>query len=160
MFTLPNLNSIDARYKNETNSETKVTIANTLIREMAIHGDAEYVWLSLFFISSAHSLLAYREVSVYNHFPSLGLGDTEAHNKEEHAEIKKLVYKADTTSTSHDNYDQVLIKAVTTFISHAQEEENDQFPKIKASLTPEASDVGVVAFVKCAACLISLVWML
>lgn len=43
MFTLPNLNSIDARYKNETNSETKVTIANTLIREMAIHGDAEYV---------------------------------------------------------------------------------------------------------------------
>ncbi|THH11895.1 hypothetical protein EW146_g7880 [Bondarzewia mesenterica] len=44
------------------NSEEKASIANTLIREMAIHSDAE-------------------EISIYNDYSRLGLKGTAEHNK-------------------------------------------------------------------------------
>lgn len=50
------------RYKESTSIEDKRAIANTLIREMSIHGDAE-------------------EVTVYNDYTNLGLGKTVVHNK-------------------------------------------------------------------------------
>ncbi|KAI0636684.1 hypothetical protein C8Q77DRAFT_518191 [Trametes polyzona] len=118
-----------SRYKAATDLNEKMVIANTLIREMAIHGDAE-------------------EVSVYNDYGSLGLGDTAAHNKEEHAEIKRLVYDADATRMTKPEYDNVLRKAVTAFITHAKEEEDEQFPLILQKLTPEQNDKVARAFLK------------
>ncbi|EPQ57933.1 hypothetical protein GLOTRDRAFT_56434 [Gloeophyllum trabeum ATCC 11539] len=124
-----NVRDLWSRFQAATSREEKASIANTLIREMAVHGDAE-------------------EISVYNDYQRLGLPGTAEHNKEEHAEIKKAVYNADSASTKQDDYDEVLGKAVKAFITHAQEEENEQFPTIKAKLTPEENDKLAREFLK------------
>ncbi|KAI0372953.1 hypothetical protein BV20DRAFT_939052 [Pilatotrama ljubarskyi] len=124
-----NVRDLFDRYKSATDLNEKTTIANTLIREMAIHGDAE-------------------EISVYNDYGALGLGDTASHNKEEHAEIKKLVYDADATRMTKAEYDEVLQKAVTAFLTHAKEEEDEQHPLIRQKLTPEQNDKIARAFLK------------
>ncbi|TCD68275.1 hypothetical protein EIP91_011241 [Steccherinum ochraceum] len=116
-----NVRDLFERYKTATDISQKSAIANTLVREMAVHGDAE-------------------EISVYNHFSSLGLGNAAAHNKEEHAEVKKQVYQADSVKVTDPNYDQVISKAVSTFLEHAEEEENDQFKLILQAVTPEEND--------------------
>ncbi|TFK54664.1 hypothetical protein OE88DRAFT_1653090 [Heliocybe sulcata] len=116
-----NVRDLWSRYQTATTRDEKAVIANTLIREMAVHGDAE-------------------EISVYNDYAKLGIASTADHNKEEHHEIKKLVYEADSASTKSADYDAVLGKAVNAFITHAGEEERDQFPTIKAKLTPEEND--------------------
>ncbi|KAI0811209.1 hypothetical protein BC629DRAFT_1038401 [Irpex lacteus] len=125
-----NVRDLFERYKTATSDATqKKSIANTLIREMAVHGDAE-------------------EISLYNEYKRLGLGDAEEHNKEEHAEVKRAVYDADTHPFNSPDYDTVLAKAVTTFIDHAREEEEQQFPVLKSKLTPEESDKLAREFLK------------
>ncbi|KAI0333538.1 hypothetical protein GY45DRAFT_1344001 [Cubamyces sp. BRFM 1775] len=124
-----NVRDLFERYKATTDLNQKTTIANTLIREMAIHGDAE-------------------EVSVYNDYSGLGLGDTAAHNKQEHADIKKLVYDADATRMTKPDYDAVLERAVTAFLTHAKEEEDEQLPLIRQKLSPEENDKIARAFLK------------
>jgi hypothetical protein len=124
-----NVRDLFSRYKSATEAEQKKALANTLIREMAIHSDAE-------------------EISVYNEYPRLGLGDTAEHNKEEHAEVKKLVYEADTKSYESADYDLVLSRAVEAFITHAKEEEDEQFAKIRTACSPEQSDELARAFLK------------
>lgn len=78
---------------------------------------------------------------MYNDMTTLGLGDTAEHNKEEHAQVKKLVYEADTTSTASAGYDDVLARAVTAFLTHAAEEERDQLPLLVSKISAEDSDV-------------------
>jgi hypothetical protein len=73
----------------------------------------------------------------------LGLGDTAAHDRDEHAEVKKLVQEADRTNVSADNYDGVLRRAFEAFDSHAKEEEQDQLPLLRSKITPEQNDVSV-----------------
>lgn len=117
-----NVRDLYQRYTAASDPADKTAIANTLIREMAIHGDAE-------------------EVSVYNEYSALSLGSTAVHNKEEHAEIKRLVYDADAARVDSPGYDGVLEKAVTAFLTHAKEEEDEQLPLIVSKLTPEENDV-------------------
>ncbi|KAI1796903.1 hypothetical protein LXA43DRAFT_878772 [Ganoderma leucocontextum] len=124
-----NVRDLFERYKKAADDEQKAAIANTLIREMAIHGDAE-------------------EVSVYNDYTNLGLGDTVAHNKQEHKEVKDAVYAADSTRMGRADYDQVLEKAVHTFLSHVKEEEDDQLPLIRERLSPQDNDKVARAFLK------------
>ncbi|OSD03999.1 hypothetical protein PYCCODRAFT_1433904 [Trametes coccinea BRFM310] len=124
-----NVRDLFDRFKAATDLKEKAILANTLVREMAIHGDAE-------------------EISVYNDYSVLGLGDTAAHNKEEHAEIKRLVYAADTTSVDKPEFSSVIERAVTTFLTHAKEEEDDQHPIMRQKLSPEDSDKLARAFLK------------
>ncbi|KAI9067110.1 hypothetical protein FKP32DRAFT_1588925 [Trametes sanguinea] len=124
-----NVRDLFDRFKAATDLKEKAILANTLVREMAIHGDAE-------------------EISVYNDYSVLGLGDTAAHNKEEHAEIKRLVYDADTTSVDKPEFSSVIERAVTTFLTHAKEEEDDQHPIMRQKLSPEDSDKLARAFLK------------
>lgn len=86
-------------------------------------------------------MLVYREVSVYNDYYKVGLEDTVEHNKHEHADVKKKIFKAEHAFTSSDNYDAVLAEAVNAFLEHAIEEETEQFPKLLAKFTPEQNDV-------------------
>jgi len=116
-----NVRDLFERFQNAKDQDQQAAIANTLIREMAVHGDAE-------------------EISVYNHFSSMGLGSAAEHNKEEHAEVKKLVSEADSTKASHEQYDKIVSRAVKAFLEHAEEEEGEQFSKIKSALSPEQSD--------------------
>ncbi|KZP18685.1 hypothetical protein FIBSPDRAFT_828958 [Athelia psychrophila] len=124
-----NVRDLWSRFQSANGDEERASIANTLIREMAIHSDAE-------------------EISVYNEYPKLGLGDAQQHSKEEHAQVKKLVYDADMSHPTTQGYDDVLGKAVTAFVGHAQEEEDHDFPKIKAALSPEDSDKLARSFLK------------
>lgn len=57
-----NVRDLYERFKAETDHDTKWATANTLIREMAVHSDAE-------------------ELSVYKEYARLGLGDAAEHNK-------------------------------------------------------------------------------
>jgi len=124
-----NVRDLFSRFQSASAQDERASIANTLIREMAIHSDAE-------------------EISVYNEYSKIGLGHEGEHNKEEHAQVKKLVYDADMSHTSSQGYDEILGKAFNAFITHAQEEEEEQFPKIKAALSPEDNDKMARSFLK------------
>jgi hypothetical protein len=71
----------------------------------------------------------------------IGLGDSAAHDRDEHATVKKLVHDADSASAHADNYDDVLRRAFEAFDAHAKEEEQDQLPLIAGKVTPEQNDV-------------------
>ncbi|KAG7091423.1 hypothetical protein E1B28_010460 [Marasmius oreades] len=124
-----NVRDLFERFKAATTKDEKGIIANTLIREMAVHSDAE-------------------EVTLYNHFEKFGMGDTAHHNKEEHAEVKKLVYEADSASLDDPNYDQTMSKAVSNFLKHAEEEETSQLPLMTSKLTPDQSNDIAREFIK------------
>jgi hypothetical protein len=85
----------------------------------------------------------HREISIYNDMDKHGMADVAKHNREEHSSVKKLVYSADTTSVTADNYDQVLERAFVAFNTHAEEEERDEWPALLAKLTPEQNDVSI-----------------
>ena len=60
---------------------------------------------------------------------------------DEHAEIKKKVFKAEHAFQTKENYDEILSDAVTAFLQHAIEEETQQLPKLRQMFTPEQNDV-------------------
>ncbi|KAL0574487.1 hypothetical protein V5O48_007462 [Marasmius crinis-equi] len=124
-----NVRDLFERFKSTSDKTQKAIIANTLIREMAVHSDSE-------------------EISVYNDLDRFGLGDTAAHNREEHSEVKKLVYAADDASIDQDDYDQIMSRAVNAFLEHAKEEEDEQLPKLVSALTPEQNDALAREFLK------------
>ena len=75
--------------------------------------------------------------------PAPSRSDAATHT-EEHAEIKELIYKADTTSVDHAQYDEVITKAVTFFLTHAKEEEDEQHGTIRSRLSPQDNDVRLL----------------
>jgi len=128
-----NVRDLFERFKaSEGDIQQQRKIANTLVREMAIHSDAE-------------------EVSLYNVYEQHGHEDWSQHDKEEHAEVKKALYQAEADSLTEETaaqYAQTLGKAVEMFISHAEEEENDQLPKLSKMLTRNQSDEAARDFLK------------
>ncbi|EMD38246.1 hypothetical protein CERSUDRAFT_93778 [Gelatoporia subvermispora B] len=121
-----NVRDLFDRYKAASGHDEKVALANTLIREMAVHSDAE----------STASATPPRTIRL------------RTRDSEEHAEVKKLVYGADATSFSKPEYDELLSRAVTGFLSYAKEEEDDQLPQLRNNLTPEQSDKLARDFLK------------
>ncbi|KAL7413551.1 hypothetical protein BDY24DRAFT_388896 [Mrakia frigida] len=124
-----NVRDLLERYQTASNLEEKKPIASTLVREMAIHSDAE-------------------EVSVYNLFLTKNMVTEAEKDKEEHAQVKKMVYRADTTSMESADYDQVLFNAVQAFLVHAKEEEDVQLPKLVSMLTQEENTKAAQDFLK------------
>ncbi|EPQ57594.1 hypothetical protein GLOTRDRAFT_127948 [Gloeophyllum trabeum ATCC 11539] len=114
-----NVKSLFAKYKAASGSE-KTTLAQTLITEIKAHSAAE-------------------DASIYADYAKFGLN--AASNKQEHAEINKLVAGASASD------DAAVTKAVTTFISHSDEEESQQWPTIKAKLSAGESDALAKQFV-------------
>jgi len=124
-----NVRDLYERFKVARTHDERGVIANTLIREMAVHSDAE-------------------EISVYNDYEKLGLGDEATHNREEHAEVKRLVYAADAAPIDHRDYTNIMGQAVTAFLTHAEEEENDQLIKLTQRLSHEDNNVLARAFLQ------------
>ncbi|KAI0082150.1 hypothetical protein K474DRAFT_830981 [Panus rudis PR-1116 ss-1] len=116
-----NVRELFDRYKSASEVALKAKIANTLIREMAIHGEAE-------------------EISVYNKLAEYGMFDEVEHDKAEHRQVKELVAKADQMDPTHGDFDKIITEAVTVFIKHAEEEEDGQLKKFEAKLSPEEND--------------------
>ncbi|KAJ7579491.1 hypothetical protein C8J56DRAFT_1006655 [Mycena floridula] len=127
-----NVRDLFSKYEASPN-DGKESIANTLIREMAVHSDAE-------------------EISVYNDLGHHGLGGiAPLPATEEHTEVKKLVYAADDhldASLDQTHYDEIMTCAVNAFLEHAQEEETELLPKLVSQLSPEENDAIVRNFLK------------
>jgi len=121
------LRDLYARYQSTPASDLdqRAMIVNTLIREAAIHSDAE-------------------ELSVYKALPA----DILEHDKEEHAEVKRLMYEADSKSIKSGEYDSILGRAVSALLEHADEEERDQLPQLIRNLTPERNHELALEFLK------------
>jgi len=122
-----NIRDLYARYQATPASDLnqRSMIVNTLIREAAIHSDAE-------------------ELSVYRSLPL----HTLEHDKEEHAEIKRLMYEADVASVKSTEFDSILGRAVSAFLLHADEEERDQLPQLIRELTPEENSKLTLEFLE------------
>ncbi|KIJ38999.1 hypothetical protein M422DRAFT_230846 [Sphaerobolus stellatus SS14] len=123
-----NVRNLWERYQAEKDHDEKMRIANTLVREMAIHGDAE-------------------ELSYYKFLAEHGKGDVVQHSKEEHHEIKRLVHDADTTTAGPD-FDAKIAKAFQAFDTHAREEEESILPEMEKNLTSEEKDREARNFLK------------
>ncbi|CAL1707774.1 unnamed protein product [Somion occarium] len=104
-------------------------VANTLIREISIHGDAE-------------------EIYVYNDYQKLGLHDAAMHSKEDHAEVKKLIFRDEHIAASHEHHDDIMADSVNAFFAHGQEEETTRHPTLREKLSPEDNDKLARAFLK------------
>ncbi|OCH92075.1 hypothetical protein OBBRIDRAFT_811824 [Obba rivulosa] len=128
MFNNSSLLEVSREVKIDHDNNDKVATANTLIREMIIHGDAEHV--------------------AFRFYTAHGLGDAAEHNKEEHAEVSRLVYEADSISPSKREFDQIISRAVTAFFTLTDEEEEEQLPKLRSDLSPEQNDKLARDFLK------------
>ncbi|KAH9855244.1 hypothetical protein C2E23DRAFT_866859 [Lenzites betulinus] len=124
-----NIRDLFDRFQATTDLKQKATLANTMMREIAIHSEAE-------------------DNSVYNEYGALGLADAVAHNKEDHAQIKRLTDAADKASFDDSDYTAVVERAVTTFLAHAKQEEDEQHPRMREKLSPQRSDDLARAFLK------------
>ncbi|EPQ57364.1 hypothetical protein GLOTRDRAFT_127716 [Gloeophyllum trabeum ATCC 11539] len=114
-----NVKGLFAKYKAASGAE-KTTLAQTLITEMKAHSAAE-------------------DASIYADYSKFGL--SAASNKQDHAEINKLISGASASDEA------TVTKAVTTFIAHSDEEESQQWPAIKAKLSAGESDALAKQFV-------------
>lgn len=56
------------------------------------------------------------------------------------------MYEVDSTHVDHQDFDAVITKAVNAFLSHAEEEERDQLPKLINSVSAEENNVRCRAF--------------
>ncbi|CAG8438457.1 1594_t:CDS:2 [Diversispora eburnea] len=108
------------RFEGETNNRESQKIANTIIREIAIHSHCE-------------------EIHVYplleNHLPN---GKEVAdHNREEHLQIKNDLAKLDGMNVVDSGYKNLFDKVMKEFEKHVEEEENDIYPKFKESISTD-----------------------
>jgi hypothetical protein len=148
-FQHDNVRELFSRYKSTTEFEEKKRIASTLVREMAIHSDSEEIsvynlMLKKGFVAEIEQDKSPSRSQTYLLLISR-IDDSFfwSRGTEEHAEVKRLVYDADTTHMkTADDYDAVLAKAVNAFIEHATEEENDQLPRLVAALSQEENTVS------------------
>jgi len=125
-----NIRELYQRYKNCTaGKDERSMITNTLIRELAIHSDAE-------------------EVSVYNDYLEHDLKAEHDHDIEEHAQLKKLVYKLDSTSVDDAQFSDLLDSVYYTFEHHAKDEEDVQLPKLMSSMSSEKQYEAAFNFLK------------
>jgi len=116
-----NVRDLYQRYVETSDVAQKQAIANTIVRELAVHGEAE-------------------EVSVYKRLDEedlKGIADTARH---EHQELEEALYEFDKTSIDDQpNHDERLKKAFRLFQEHATEEENDILIKLQTKLSSQTS---------------------
>lgn len=58
------------------------------------------------------------------------------------------MYEADSKNFDSPEYDDIMARAYNGFNDHAKEEEEQQFDKLKAKITPEENDVSIL-FMTC-----------
>ncbi|CAL1707775.1 unnamed protein product [Somion occarium] len=78
----------------------------------------------------------------------LGLHDAAMHSKEDHAEVKKLIFRDEHIAASHEHHDDIMADSVNAFFAHGQEEETTRHPTLREKLSPEDNDKLARAFLK------------
>ncbi|KZT24252.1 hypothetical protein NEOLEDRAFT_1179498 [Neolentinus lepideus HHB14362 ss-1] len=135
-----NVKSLFGKYKAATGSE-KVTLAMTLITEMKAHSAAERVLASMDDCSYTDPWRSGMPPSTLT--TPAGVSTLLPTSVKEHAEINKMLADAAAAASN----DAVVTKAVTTFIAHSDEEENQQWPAIKAKMSASESATLATQFV-------------
>ncbi|PVG04855.1 hypothetical protein CPB86DRAFT_778170 [Serendipita vermifera] len=113
-----NVRDLYMRYVKETDRENKRALANTIIRELAVHGEAE-------------------EVSVYRRMDEEHMKEIAENSRHEHQELEEALYEFDQTSFDDPEHDARLKKAISVFHKHAQEEEGGILQKLQTKLSKE-----------------------
>uniref|UniRef100_A0A0K3CU05 BY PROTMAP: gi/342319008/gb/EGU10960.1/ Proteophosphoglycan 5 [Rhodotorula glutinis ATCC 204091] n=3 Tax=Rhodotorula toruloides TaxID=5286 RepID=A0A0K3CU05_RHOTO len=116
-----NVKQLFHMYKKATSKEEKGTLVNTIIREIAVHSEAE-------------------EVSVYNDLESRGLAGESKELRDEHEQLEKVLYSVDWTKVDSSEFEPKFEHAIQLFIKHSDREEEDILKRLKEKLTPEEND--------------------
>ncbi|EED85135.1 predicted protein [Postia placenta Mad-698-R] len=127
-FDHDNVRDLFARFQSTNDRTMKTAIANTFVREMEIHNDAE-------------------DISVYKYYETAGMGDMASQNKAKHMKVREYALRVEETPLSEE-YDRALEKAFRVFNDHAQDEEQRQHPLLKEKLSAEDNDKIARSFLK------------
>uniref|UniRef100_V5EQP3 Hemerythrin-like domain-containing protein n=2 Tax=Kalmanozyma brasiliensis (strain GHG001) TaxID=1365824 RepID=V5EQP3_KALBG len=111
-----------------------VAISNTIIREAAVHSDAE-------------------ELSIYKLMEKHGMTSVAEKDRSDHQEVKQAMAEVDTsTQALHADglatHAKRVEKACNLFLEHAKEEENDQLPRLCAALDGDDQAKAIDDFLK------------
>ncbi|GAC96816.1 hypothetical protein PHSY_004400 [Pseudozyma hubeiensis SY62] len=105
-------------------------IVNTIIHEAAVHSDAE-------------------ELSIYKLMERFNMASAAEKDRDDHQQVKQAVSELDTHQISGaglDVFAQKVDKACRLFIEHAEEEENDQLPRLCKELSADEQSKAVDDF--------------
>ncbi|GBC02478.1 hypothetical protein RclHR1_04640021 [Rhizophagus clarus] len=111
------IKNLAQRYENESNTDERQKIANTVIREIAVHSACEEI--NLYPAIEKH-LTNGKELS--------------DHSREEHLQVKKDLYKLDSMKVTDDGYRELFEKMMKELKHHIDEEESDHLPKFKETV--------------------------
>ncbi|KAK4050467.1 hypothetical protein OIV83_003537 [Microbotryomycetes sp. JL201] len=126
-----NIKDLFKRYKNETDRDKKAMIVNTMIREIAIHSEAE-------------------EATVYKSLEKESEADAN-HFRDEHQQLEETLYSLDYTNMDRQpDFDKKLEHGIIMFLKHSAEEESEpgQLAKLSKTLSPEDNDALAKEFLQ------------
>lgn len=108
------------------------TVANTIIHEAAVHSDAE-------------------ELSIYKIMDQHGMKQIAEKDRNEHQQVKQAM--ADLSAHSIKDvgievYTKRVVEACQLFLHHAEEEENDQLPRLVKELSEKDHSKAVEDFLQ------------
>ncbi|CAE6439058.1 unnamed protein product [Rhizoctonia solani] len=130
-----NLRDLHSRFVaayNKKNEEEMTSIANTLIREAAVHSDGE-------------------ELSIYKVLDQKGLTEYSEKDREDHQKVKQALKHVDSNSISSlgiMEYANAVERACQLLFTHADEEEKVHYKKLSSALSNSEKANLAVEFLK------------
>ncbi|GAA5869491.1 hypothetical protein JCM3774_001466 [Rhodotorula dairenensis] len=123
-----NVKDLYHRYKAASGKDERATLVNTIIREIALHSEAE-------------------EIGVYNVLESKGFAKESKEFRDEHEQLEKVLYSVDWTKIDDPDFASKFEQAIDLFIHHSNREEDDVLKSLKAQLTAEENSKLATDFV-------------
>ncbi|CAB4422320.1 unnamed protein product [Rhizophagus irregularis] len=125
------IRNLAQRYENENNTDERQKIANTVIREIAVHSACE-------------------EINLYPAFEKHFTNGKEIadHSREEHLQVKKDLYKLDSMKVTDNGYHELFGKMLKELVHHIDEEESDFLPKFKETISQNELESLGASFAK------------
>ncbi|KAM0793676.1 hypothetical protein ACM66B_001105 [Microbotryomycetes sp. NB124-2] len=126
-----NIKDLFMRYKNESQRDKKAMIVNTLVREIAMHSEAE-------------------EATVYRSLAKESEKDAD-HFRDEHQALEEVLYSLDYTNMDKQpEFESKFEQAIVMFLKHSAEEEAEpgQLAKLSKTLSTEENDALAKDFLK------------
>ncbi|KAL7413336.1 hypothetical protein BDY24DRAFT_340707 [Mrakia frigida] len=124
-----NIRDLWTRFGTGGSTTQRLALANTLVREITVHSEAE-------------------ELTVYPMFKTKGMLEEVKLDQDDHKRITTLIATADSTRLTNPNYDALMKEAVEAFLAHAKEEEEVHLPKLLKQLSEQENTKLTQDFLK------------
>jgi hemerythrin-like domain-containing protein len=112
--------SLIAQIRGSSDAEERRDLADTLISELVRHSVAEEMFVY---------------PAMKEHLPD---GDQAVeHDVEEHKQLERIMKELEGAEASDPSFDGLITQLETVLRDHVQDEETEQFPKLRASLPQE-----------------------